>query len=188
MNLVERLKVKEESALIELMHLYGDYLLRTALLLLKDQQTAEEAVQDTFITAFDKITQLVDSDKIKNWLTSILVNRCRTQMRKRSWKNIILTLDLTERFHKDINFSGPEEHLLKLIENQHLADAIQELHYKYREVIIMYYFNEMKISDISSYLKVNENTIKSRLTRGRFLLKDILMRGVDENGSGERKI
>jgi RNA polymerase sigma factor (sigma-70 family) len=185
-GLVQRLKEKQESALSELMQLYGDYLLRTAVLLLKDRQAAEEAVQDAFIAAYEKIGQLEDEYKVKSWVTAILVNRCRAQMRKRNWKHIFLSFDLVERFQEDDLHRWPEESLLLLAENQHLSSAIQELNYKYREAIILFYFNEMKISEISEQLNVNENTVKARLSRGRSLLKEILMRGGD--GSGEGKV
>lgn len=186
MDVVKGLKKKEESALAELMHRYGDYLLRTAILLLKDKQIAEEVVQDTFITAFDKIYQLSDPGKIKSWLTSILVNHCRSQQRKRSWKEVFLPFSLIERFQKGVEFLGPEEQLLNLMKNQQLGAAIHELDYKYREAIILFYFNEMKINEIAHYLEVNENTIKSRLTRGRSQLKEILKRGEGVNESGTR--
>jgi RNA polymerase sigma factor (sigma-70 family) len=188
LDLVKGLKEKEESALVELMNRYGEYLLRTAILLLKDKQIAEEVVQDTFITAFDKIHQLTDPVKLKSWLTSILVNGCRSQQRKRNWKHVFLPFSLIERYQKDEGRLGPEDHLLNLMENQQLAVAIQELDYKYREAITLFYFNEMTINEIAHYLEVNENTIKSRLTRGRTHLKEILKRGAGQNESGKRKI
>ena len=69
MDLIARLKRKEEDALIEIMDMYGDYLLRMAFLLVKVHQRAEEAVQDTFITAFHKIEQLDQGKLLKSWLT-----------------------------------------------------------------------------------------------------------------------
>ena len=166
---------------------YGDYLTRTAYLLLKDQQLAEEAVQDTFITAFEKINQLADPEKLRSWLTSVLINRCRSYQRKRSWKYAFLPLSLIEPFKGDERFESPEDQLLNLLKHQELSSAIHELDYKYREVIILFYFNEMKIHEISHYLKANENTIKSRLTRGRLQLKQILQRGEGEYEQGKRK-
>jgi len=188
LDVVEGLKGNEESALVELMNIHGDYLLRTAILLLKDKQIAEEVVQDTFITAFNKIHQLADPEKLKSWLTSILVNHCRSQQRKRSWKDVFLPFKLIEHYQKDEGILGPEDQLLNLLENQQLAASIHELDYKYREAIILFYFNEMKINEISCYLEANENTIKSRLTRGRSQLKEILKRGAGGNESGKGKV
>ncbi|WP_331713713.1 RNA polymerase sigma factor [Lentibacillus sp. JNUCC-1] len=184
---MERLREKEEEALIELMNTYGDYLLRTAILLVKDTQTAEEIVQDTFVTAFNKITQLDDPAKLKSWLTTITVNKCRSQMRKWSWKHIRLhKQDEHDRPPEIDPEAGPEEQFLTKLTHARLANAIQELDYTYREVITLYYFNEMKIKDIAHYTKSSDNTIKSRLTRGRAKLKTILEKEEREYDSKNR--
>lgn len=184
MHLIDRIKEKEEEALIELMNMYGDYLLRTAYLLLKDYQLAEEVVQDTFIIAYEKVHQLDDPDKIKSWLTTIVINRCRSHMRRWSWKNIFPAFDWVS---EEANDQTPEVELLAVIDNRNLSKVIQKLDYKYREVITLFYFNEMKISDIASQLKTKETTIKSRLKRGRMLLKKMLEKGENEAEAGERK-
>ncbi|WP_244532571.1 RNA polymerase sigma factor [Mesobacillus persicus] len=162
-----------------------DYLLRTAILLIKDEQGAEEAVQDTFISGYDKINQLTDHVKLKSWLTSILINRCRSHMRKPSWKRMVPRFDLIERYEADESTLDPEDHLIQLLESQELAEAIHQLDYKYREAITLFYFNDMKITEMALYLKANESTIKSRLLRGRSKLKEILLRGEDDE-TGER--
>lgn len=182
--LVERLKEKEEHALIELMDEFGDYLLRTAYLLLKDYQLAEEVVQDTFITAFEKVEQLNDPKKLKSWLTTMTINRCRSQQRKWGFKNIFPAIEAVGRSKTDHRL-GPEEELLEKTFNQNVSDAIHKLDYTYREVITLFYYNELKISEIALYTKTKENTVKSRLQRGRIMLKDIMQKGesaVEENG------
>ncbi len=183
MHLVERLKNKEESALKELMNFYGDYLLRTAYLLVKDNHLAEEIVQDSFITAYQKIHQLDEEEKLKSWLTSITVNRCKMQMRKWSFKRILLNFEFAERVTEDEVTDGPEAQLLLDFQNQSLSESIQKLDYEYREVIILYYFNEMKISEIAVLLAIAESTVKTRLKRGRSYLKDIIEKGEDESAT-----
>ncbi|WP_096271094.1 RNA polymerase sigma factor [Paucisalibacillus globulus] len=187
MHLVDRIKEKEESALIELMDQYGDYLVRTAFLLLKDYQTAEEAVQDTFIIAFEKMKQLDDPEKLKSWLTSIVMNCCRSRMRRWSWKNILLHFE-HDRDEKDESAISPEEELLEMIWNKNLSHAIHKLDYKYREVITLFYFSEMKINEIALSTGEKENTIKSRLKRARAQLKDILVKGEDFLEESEQAI
>ncbi|MCH1627386.1 RNA polymerase sigma factor [Ferdinandcohnia quinoae] len=185
MHLIDRINDKEENALIELMNMYGDYLLRTAYLLLEDHQLAEEVVQDTFIIAFEKGHQLGDPDKLKSWLTTIVINRCRSQMRKWSWKNIVPAFDWVK---EEAYNQTPEVELLAVIDNQNVSKAIQTLDYKYREVITLFYFNELKISEIACQIKTKETTIKSRLKRGRMLLGKILEKGEGVVEAGERKI
>ena len=180
---MERLKNKEESALKDLMILYGDYLLRTSYFLVKDNHLAEEIVQDTFITAYQKIHQLDDVEKLKSWLTSITVNRCKMQMRKWSFRRILLNFEFAERVTEDEQTEGPEAQLLLDLQNQSLSESIQVLDYKYREVIILYYFNEMKISEIALLLHTAESTVKTRLKRGRIHLKEIIKKGEDESAT-----
>ncbi|WP_319003641.1 RNA polymerase sigma factor [Sutcliffiella horikoshii] len=180
---MNRLKNKEESALKELMNVYGDYLLRTAYLLVKDKQLAEEVVQDTFITAYQKIHQLDEEDKLKSWLTTITVNLCKMQMRKWSFKSILSNFEFAERVTESEQADGPEAQLLLDFQNQSLSESIQKLDYKYREVIILYYFNEMKISEMAMVLAIAENTVKTRLKRGRSYLKEIIEKGEDESAT-----
>lgn len=170
LNIIERLAAQDETALQALMEQYGDYLMRTAYLLLKDRQAAEEAVQDTFIQAFRKIHQLKEPGKIKGWLLQITVNHCRMKQRLWNWKRLLpyprmeLMLDASDEL-------GPEELLLLQWRNKRLSEAIHSLEYHYREVITLYYYNEWSIAEIAGGLQMNENTIKARLARGRMHLK-----------------
>lgn len=175
MDLIERLKLKDEEALREVMQAYGHSLLRTGFLLLKDEQMAEEAVQDTFIKAFQKIDQLTEPHKLKSWLTSILVNQCRERMRTWSWKNVLLLFKEDESFWEQESESSVEALVIQMEEAHSLFAFIQSLDYKYREVITLYYYNEWSVEELASYLQVNKNTIKSRLMRGRQQLHKMLV-------------
>lgn len=183
LHLIARLKQRDEDALIEVMNTYGDYLLRTAYLLVKDHHLAEEAVQDTFITVFEKIHQLEDAAKLKSWLTTIIINRCRSHMRKSSWKNLLPTIDfnLFQLFKENRSSDNPEDFLLQWEGHQQLSAAIQQLDYKYRQVITLFYYNEMKITEIALHTHANESTVKSKLKRARTLLKDILLKGEESD-------
>lgn len=182
LNLVDRLKRKEEAALVELMNQYGDYLLRMAYLLIKDHQRAEEAVQDTFISAFEKINQLEKEEHLKSWLTTITINRCRQQMRKWSFKHIFPDIETIERTQQADRIDSPEADLLAVEWNENLTAAIHALDYKYREVITLFYFNELKLAEIAASTNIKENTIKSRLKRAKKLLKDHLLKEGAHNG------
>ncbi|QYR21901.1 sigma-70 family RNA polymerase sigma factor [Paenibacillus sp. sptzw28] len=164
------------------MHQYGDYLMRMAFLLLKDRQAAEEAVQDTFIQAFNKIGQLQDPVKLKGWLIQIAINRCRMKQRTWSWKHLFpfARMEQVEVGREP----GPEEIILTEWRNERLGDAVHSLDYKYREVITLFYYNEMSVKEIAGYLQCNENTVKARLARGRLQLKRIIEGGEGyEDGS-----
>ncbi|MDF2719400.1 MAG: polymerase [Paenibacillus sp.] len=181
LDVVGQLKRQDEKALQALMDQYGDYLLRTACLLLKDRQAAEEAVQDAFVTAYYKIGQLQDPLKLKSWLTRIVVNRCRMRQRTRDWKRLF-SFARMEPFLEDVSEPGPEQSLMLELRNERLSDAVRQLAYPYREAITLYYFNEMNIEEMSEQLECNRNTIKARLSRGRAQLKRMLEEGADHDG------
>ncbi|AIQ34133.1 RNA polymerase [Paenibacillus sp. FSL R5-0345] len=175
MNIIERIKAKDESALRLLMDDYGDMLLRTACLLLKDRHSAEEAVQDTFIQAYAKMSQLQDPERLKAWLIRIVVNRCRMKQRTWSWRNIFPSGGSELQGSDVAGFTaGAEELFMVEWHNIRLAESMRTLDYVYRECLTLYYFHEMSIREISEQLNTPENTIKSRLARGRTLLKKIL--------------
>jgi RNA polymerase sigma factor (sigma-70 family) len=168
------LTAKDESALRELMGIYGDELMRTAYLLVKDRQTAEEAVMDTFIQAYAKIGQLREPDKLRGWLLRIVINRCRMTMRLWSWRSLRFSLQLKQEHQDGSMEDGPEERLLAEWRNGRLSDAVRGLDYRQREAIVCYYYNGMSVNETAQLLDLNPNTVKARLARGRTQLKDIL--------------
>lgn len=170
---------KDENALQALMERYGNELTRTAYLLTKDRQTAEEAVMDAFIQAYRSIRQLKDPDKLRSWLLRIVVNRCRMKMRTWSWRRIFPSAEV-ERMIEDTE-ADPEELFLADWRNAKLNDAIRRLDYKYREAITLYYFNEWSVAEIAEQTSENTNTIKARLARGREKLRKMW----EEEGDGD---
>ncbi|WP_172196441.1 sigma-70 family RNA polymerase sigma factor [Saccharibacillus qingshengii] len=154
---------------------YGDILLRTASLLVRDRQTAEEAVQDTFVQAYLKIGQLQDSAKLKSWLIRIVVNRCRMRQRTWSWRHLFpggMPGDLPA--DPAAVSASADDIVMAQWEQGRLAEAVGRLDYLYRESVVLYYFDELSIKEIAELLESGENTVKSRLARGRRMLKRIL--------------
>lgn len=169
------MKVRDESALRLLMEEYGDMLLRTAWLLLRDRQSAEEAVQDTFVQAYAKIAQLKEPQHLRAWLVTIVVNRCRMRQRTWSWRNIFPAAESGTWAQDEAGTSaGAEELFMAQWHNVQLSEAVRSLDYIYRECLTLYYFHEMSIRGIAGQLNLPDNTVKSRLARGRILLKQIL--------------
>ena len=169
-SIVQRLKTKDDTALAEIMDLYGDDLMRLATAYMKDEALAADIVQQVFIKLYYRIDQFENKSSIYTWLYRITVNQCKTKLKSWSFRNIFFTDDLPERnadsnVEKDILDNELEDELYK---------EILKLDLKYRIVIILYYYHELKISEIAEILDSNENTIKTRLYRGRNKLKDFL--------------
>ena len=174
------MKARDESALRLLMEEYGDMLLRTAWLLLRDRQSAEEAVQDTFVQAYVKIAQLKEPQHLRAWLVTIVVNRCRMRQRTWSWRNIFPAAESGNWAQDESGLSaGAEELFMAQWHSMQLSEAVRSLDYIYRECLTLYYFHEMSIREIAGQLNLPGNTVKSRLARGRILLKQILQKEGD---------
>ncbi|WP_369803569.1 sigma-70 family RNA polymerase sigma factor [Cohnella sp. OV330] len=179
---MQGLREKDEAALRALMERYGDELMRTAYLLVKDKQAAEEAVMDTFIQAYRKIDQLQDPDRLKSWLLRIAVNRCRMKMRAWSWSRIFPLPHVEQMIIEEE--PGPEALLMDAWRNEKLSEALLKLDYKYRETIVLFYYNGFSVAEIAEQTSSNENTVKARLARGRAKLKDMLEEQEDGNETG----
>lgn len=176
------MREKDEAALRALMEQYGDELMRTAYLLVKDKQAAEEAVMDTFIQAYRKIHQLQDPDRLKSWLLRIAVNRCRMKMRTWSWSRIFPLPHVEQMIAEEE--PGPEALLIDSGRNEKLSEALLKLDYKYRETIVLFYYNGLTVAEIAGQTDSNENTVKARLARGRSKLKGMLEEQEDGNETG----
>ncbi|WP_079477094.1 RNA polymerase sigma factor [Halobacillus salinus] len=177
MELAQRLKNREETAFAEVVDTYGDELKRGCLLMVRDRLLAEEIVQDTFVQAFRKIEQLEDGSKLKSWLTSIAFNKCRSELRKQKWK--LFSFDEYEHHFENVHYDDPESSIEAYSRRHTLSRALMGLKQKYREVLILFYYQEYSIEEIVHILDAKTSTIKSRLHRGRQEMQKKLEEGGD---------
>lgn len=183
--MIDRLRSGDGSALRWLMERYGNDIVRTASLLLKDRHLAEDVSQEVFIDAFRKINQLRQDGSLRGWLLAMTINRCRARMRLSSWKQLLFRDKLEDT---------PEAHPLgcpgsnEWVSAASLQEAIMLLPLHYREPIVLYYYQELTVSQIADTLGEPEGTVKSKLSRARKLLKISLEEGGwrDEEAAGRR--
>ena len=165
-NIVLRAKKGDDQAFEKLIKAYESKMYKTAKSILECEDDINEAIQQTIILIYDKLYQLRNEEKIGSWIIRILINQCKKiykQNELRNKKNINLE-DNIER----INISDEKD------DYSFVNDAIKRLDIKYREIIILYYYDELKIKDIARILKMPLGTIKTRLNRGRKKLNEIL--------------
>lgn len=145
---------------------HSRYLVRIAYLYVKDWSAAEDIVQEVFVKFYQTSNQFRQEASIKTYLTTMTTNRSKDYLR--SWKR-----------KKDVLFDtifaqtkGVDEQLQQKEELKALERNLFQLPLKYREPIILYYYNEQSIAEIATYLQLNENTVKTRLRRAKQQLKD----------------
>lgn len=145
----------------ELIDQYGNDVLRLCLLYLGDRQLAEDAFQETFVKAWQHMENFRGESSVKTWLNRIAVNTCCSMLRS-GWFRMM-------RKAKDVdtllNLTAPEEG-----RNLDLVRAVCSLPGKYREVITLYYYENMKIREIAETLHLPGNTVSTRLRNARRML------------------
>lgn len=169
---------KEE--IIEIvMDQYGEQLIRFIYTYVKDWGKAEDIIQEVMVTCFKKLDTFRGESSFKTWIYRIAINRSKDYLRSWSFRNISVT-DLLHRFvNKDLT-NSPESELLKKNNREEIAKLVLSLPVKYREVLLLFYYEELSIFEICELLMEKESTIKTRLHRARLLLKE---RITSEKGS-----
>jgi RNA polymerase sigma factor (sigma-70 family) len=166
-----RNELSREERLEWLMNEYGKNVARLAFTYTKQRQLSEDIAQEVFIKCYENLDKFRHESSYKTWVYRITVNLCKDKLRSWSFKNIVLT----EFFLKTKSTNkSPEMELVGLEDKRIISEKILSLPIKYREVIILYYYEEMSYNQISDLLNVSLQTIKSRLHRARLLLKKLL--------------
>ena len=144
-----------------------EYLYKMAFLYVKDEQDALEVIHETVYRAFLNIEKLKKAKFFNTWITRILINVSIDFLKKKG-KNEML--DESTPIIKEKYEISTEEKL-------DLYNAIDLLNDNYKTVIIMMYFNDMKIKDISKVMEIPENTVKTYLRRAKQALGEVLKEG-----------
>ncbi|MDD1503900.1 sigma-70 family RNA polymerase sigma factor [Lysinibacillus sp. CNPSo 3705] len=156
--------------LARVMEDHGEYCLRVAYLYVKDWAIAEEIVQDVFFAYYQQQERFEQRSSLKTYLVKITVHKSHDYLR--SWKNKRHVL--FEKLHIGVSKRSPETSLLEKDERKIVTAALFELPIIYREVIILYYYQELKVREIAEVLACAENTVKTRLRRARQILQEKL--------------
>lgn len=158
----------DEQEMLRLMATHGSYLVGLCTLLLKDADLAQDAAQETFLRAWKKGRLIRETER--TWLTRVAVNLCRDEMRSRWFRHVDRRLTPEEL---PIPADAPQADF-------DLLDCVHRLPAREREVIVMYYWNDMPPEEIAQVLGISRATVFRRLQRGRNKLKIELEGGSQE--------
>ena len=137
---------------------YADTVTRICFVNLENRADVEDAWQNVFIKLFkSKKLWSKPEEELRKWLVTVTLNECRDIKRKLFHRNHYDIDELDVSYSEDFN--------------KEVIRAVRDLPLKYLQVIELYYFEGYSVAEISDILSANENTVKSRLKRGRELLK-----------------
>jgi len=152
--------VRPTDVLEEILNQYGTMLFRYALMMLNDTSEAEDVVQETLLTYWQKSPVFKDKDHEKAWLLTVTVNRCRDLLRKRMRRGET-SLD---------SVAEVTDIAAKLSDDSGVLEALIQLPEKYKKVLYLYYVEEYRIEDIAGIIGKTASAVKMRLKKGRELL------------------
>jgi RNA polymerase sigma-70 factor (ECF subfamily) len=163
-----------QAAIESLVRLYETGVFRLALSIVGDQADANEITQETFIAALRSLHSYQEKNSFKAWLYTIALNLSRSHLRKR---RIIerLRSTVTALFRIELQKQiSPEEAIVQSEKEAAIWNELNKLDERHRTVVVLRYFQELSVSEISEILAVNEGTIHSRLYTARERLRNSL--------------
>lgn len=149
---------------------YQDKLLRYGRKFLSSPEDIEDIVQDVFVSAYQNIQSFDPTQRFSPWIYRIAHNAFVNGLRKKS-RNPLVYVDF-DTFLAHPAYDDPavrereQEEVRAMIEK-----SLEELDYKYREVLILYYLEEMPYKDIAEILQVPQGTVGVRLKRAKEALR-----------------
>ena len=151
--------------------------------LLKDEENAKDIMQETYITAFLKLDTLKDEEKFCGWLTAIATNKSKNKLKGKVEYQIDDEILIAETETDELML--PEEYITKAEKRKVLLQIMEDtLSFNQYQVVLMFYFNELSISEIAQGLEISEGTVKSRLNSSRAKMKTAIEDY--ENKSGDK--
>ena len=183
-HLVEKIKKGDNKSFEKLYKLTEREVWFTCISFLKNETTAQDIMQETYITAFLKSQSLEKSSQIRSWLNRIAVNKCKNYLKGKG--EIQLDDEIFEnQAIVDERISIPEEYISDKAKREIILSIMQEVLSDVQyQTVIMHYFNEMTVDEIAEVFECSRGTVLSRLNYSRAKMKTAIEDY--ENKSGDK--
>lgn len=174
-SLISRIQAREESAFSELFYRFQSNIYHTALRILKEEQSAQDALQETFLNVYRAVRNFRGDSTVGTWINRITVNVCLEMIRKNKKHQQRTDEDISENLTLcDEQSQSPFENLSQREIKERVGKAMMRLGKKHCDVVRMHDLEGFTIREIAEILRVAEGTVKSRLFYGRNTLKRAL--------------
>lgn len=137
--------------------LYSKMIYQTCMIYLKNRQDAEDAVQETFYKLMLRSKSFFDLSHERRWLFCVAKNVCKNMLKAKRRSEVAY-----DDIYEKTVFNDADKEIL---------DCVYSLKYKYRDVVMLYYFKENNVKEIASILGIGTSAVKMRLKRAREILK-----------------
>lgn len=157
-RLIREAKNGDPDAFTELMQMHMQAMYKTARAILANDEDCADAISETILACWEKLSQLKQPEFFKTWMIRILINKSRDILKARS------RVSYVEEVPEAMVFM--EESTLEF------REALETLDEKYRLPVVLYYVDGWKAREIAEVLALPESTVRTRLARGRSILAD----------------
>jgi len=162
----------KSEALEYLMKRFGDKVIRLAYYYVRDRHQAEDIAQEVFCKVYEKLDDFRGDSSYFTWIYRITVNRCRDYLTSSAFKKLLLWDNIGSL--EKLRDKSDTNRLFEEVEGGEIFSKVMDLPTKYREVIVLYYFEGFTTVEISEILDLKESTVRTRLCRARDQLRRIL--------------
>ena len=167
---IEKVKSGQTNYFSYIVERYQDIVFSIALKVLKNREDAEEMAQESFIKAYKSLHTFKGTAKFSTWLYRIAYNSCISEVRKKK-QHFVSTGDVEIKDEtEELNLDGvPAENRAKYVKT-----ALEKLHEEEYTLVLLYYFEDQSIEEISKVTKLSASNTKVKLHRARKKLYTIL--------------
>ncbi|HBB29899.1 MAG TPA: RNA polymerase sigma factor [Clostridiales bacterium] len=151
---------RTSKIITELYNEYVDMVYRICFMLLRNPTDAEDVVQAVFVKVIEKDVQFKNKEHEKAWFIVTTQNHCKNQLKHWWKKNIAFDMNYHDAYYSD--------------EHSEILEIVLKLPDKYKMPIYLHYYEGYSTDEIANLLKINASTLRSRLKKGREILKNIL--------------
>ena len=163
-DLVERSLDRDRSAFEQIVSRYQTLVCSIALAAVGDVTQSEDIAQETFLTAWRRLSDLREPAKLRPWLCGIARNLAANSLRRRRvTQPIDPALESSELSPHD-QAAGREEQMI-------LSRSLERIPFLYRQPLILYYRQDQSVCEVAEAMSLSEETVRQRLSRGRKLLQ-----------------
>lgn len=175
-------RARMQEKLQEKIDLYSDMLFKIAYARLGNRADAEDVVQETFYQYLKAAREFENAEHEKAWLIRVTLNGCRREWRNAFNRRRSDVQDLEQLCQENTEAEGecsPEETVLCRERAGAVMEAVWKLPMRYRDVIHLFYYEDLSVNEIAEILGRKTSTVTSQLTRGREILKKSLKEEYD---------
>ena len=174
-QLVSRCQQGDLRAFADLVEQYQDRLFDVAWTILREREAAKDAVQETFLTAFQKIEGFRGESALETWLIAIVVNQCRSRLRRQKARRLLSLDSLSPQRLLAAGKQNPDPAAIvgQRLQQEALWQLVDQLEERLRLPILLHYRYGLSGDEIAGALGVAKSTIYERLSQGRKRLRQL---------------